>query len=257
MEDERLEELLARARGRGRSEKLVQVIVRGVTDSTAIWYWTTHRIRALVRDGTAHVARHRGQVGDGLGLCLDLEELRRVASACDVWERTRDEWAAFFSSAAGLPGGYGTAFYYRPPGAGAQLVSIGRQLMGHRRGGELVGRDERVKLSPSAIVAPNVRAVAEIWRRGEAHGPAEGSLVGRRYTLGHGLAIDAQREELRIRRGRRELVLEKDEGPFIRALVDVLSRDDTSSLTTSHARASEGDRRQRVGARRVQARSRR
>ncbi|MDQ3034371.1 MAG: hypothetical protein M3Y87_18330 [Myxococcota bacterium] len=226
MEDERLEELLDRARGRDRSERLVQVIVRGVSDGTSLWYWTSNRIRADVQEGTAHVTRRYGKVGDGRGLALGLEELRRIAVVCEVWERTRHEWAAFFASSAGMPGGYGRSYYYQPPGARAQLVQIGRSVMGRRHGGELVGRDDRVRLPKAERLAPNVRAVEEVWRRGEAHGPPDGSLVGRRYTLGGGLAIDAQREHLRIARARRELFLEKDEAPFVRALVDVLSRDE-------------------------------
>jgi hypothetical protein len=169
--------------------------------------------------------RRLGIVGSGRGangLDLDVDELRALAIAAADWQRRRKAWAAFYFSCGGYPPGYGGASWHQPPGPSSQRVKIGESVMGNRTGADLVGRDQVAAIRPRTIGA-RVRVIAELWRRGEVHGPAEGSLVGLRYEAGAGVRFDARREGAKVwRTGGAHVYLEPSEDTFVEALLDAV-----------------------------------
>jgi hypothetical protein len=223
LHDDDLEIALAGARRARPREHLVEVMRTHEARARSIYYWSgSDRIYATTSRGVAHIERRYGEVGNRRGVRLNLAKLRSVYAA---WQRERDDWAAFYTSASGLPGGFGCHYIYQPPGAKAEYVILGTRMMGHLRGDDLVGTDEIVHAPKPVQVARGAFAVAEIWRRGERRGPKAGSLVGVRYDIGSGLVFDARRESARVAdRNDDEVFLEEDETPFVRALVRVLTR---------------------------------
>ena len=197
---------VATARARGRAPR------RG-------FVWSTGRVIATVGDGRVRIARRLGVMSDGLA--LDLDELHALALATADWAAQRERWAAFYFSCSGYPAGCGGAYWYEPPGA-APRQKLGTHTIGGRTGEQLVGRDELVAIAPSTT--SRAPAIAEIWRRGERHGPSAGSLVGLRYRLAPGLQLDAKRDEAVVARGKDDRVyLEPGEERFVAELLDVLA----------------------------------
>jgi hypothetical protein len=226
-----LDDLLDAAGARRRAPRLIalaRTVERGRA-STTVYFWSTGRIQATVRRRAVRLKRRFGAVGhDGHmdALIVDADELRPLAAAGRDWARHRDAWAAFYFSTAGYPAGMGGASYHQPPGVEAERVRIGSVCLGRERGKDLEGRDEYVLLEAPRAVAPSVVVVAEIWRRGEPHGPKGGSLTGLRYRIGDTLLFDAARTDARVARvdGDGVVVLEPGEEHFVAAVRDVTRR---------------------------------
>jgi len=178
-----------------------------------------------VKSGRVRLKRRLGIVGSGRGangLDLDADELRPLAIAAADWQRRRTAWAAFYFSCGGYPAGCGGASWYQPPGPSSRRVKIGESVMGNRTGADLVGRDQVVAIHPRALGA-RVRVIAELWRRGEVQGPAEGALVGLRYEFGSGARLDAKREGAKVwRAGGAHVYLEPSEDTFVVALLETV-----------------------------------
>ena len=203
----------------GGRPRLVE-LARNATRTQSVWWWSTMRVGAVVRANDVRIERRCGHVSGINRLRLDASQLRTVVRACSAWLRVRERFAAFYSSSAGYPGGYGGAEYYQPPGS-AEVVCVGSTMLGRRTGQRLVGRDDVIRVDVSQPIAPGIVAVASTWRRGEKHGPKAGSLVGARWRVGD-VRIDVGREEATIACGRGRVVIEHDEIAFVRALVRVL-----------------------------------
>ena len=162
----------------------------------------------------------RGNEGDN-DLRLDRDELRALLVACEDWAKRRNDWAAFYSSGSGHPPGFGcSTTWYQPPGKNAKRVRLGERTFGRPRGEELLGRDELVPLVPEGKLAVSVLVEADIWRRGEKHGPAEGSLVGARYRLGGEAVFIAERGGAEVQCRGRTVHLEPGEEEFVAALLE-------------------------------------
>lgn len=230
--DDDIEDALEGARRARPKEHLVEVMRTHGGRPRSLYFWSgSDRIFATVSGGIADIERRYGEGGGQRGIRLDLAKLRAAHEACRRWQKMRHEWAAFYTSAKGLPGGFGCHYIYQPPGAKKDLVILGTSMMGRLRGKTLVGDDVVVVLPKPARVSRGAVAIAEIWRRGERHGPKAGSLVGVRYDIGGGLVFDARRESARIADAKgQEVFLEEDETPFIRALVGVLARRATARV---------------------------
>jgi len=268
VDEERLEALLDRARGSGHRERLVEVGRRRGAHPSSTWWWSSGRIRAVIRKRSVKIVRELGQQRPGIELVVD--ELRVVARACRAWECVRHRWALFDQSAAGLPGSVARDFVYQPPGKNGRQVVIGSWRMGHRTGSELVGKDVLVPLRRLRPVAARVTRVAELWHRRERVGPRAGALVGARWDLGDGLVIDARREELRVARlhdrgrllefddedtlsweRRDEVVIEEGEPAFIRALVRAVAREARAVSGTAPAISPTGRQRRTASSSRI------
>ncbi len=95
MDEERLEEILDRARGSGHRDRLVEVGRRRGAHPSSTWWWSSGRVRAVITPGKVALAREYGAGGGGPGIRLDHDELRAVARLCQLWERVRHRWASF------------------------------------------------------------------------------------------------------------------------------------------------------------------
>ena len=220
-----LEDILEVAGGRRDRPQLIQVghaLVQG--RATTGYFWSDGRIGATVGPGWVRIDRRRGVVGDGIR--IDTRTLRVLVNVCSDWAHVRDGWAAFYYSSAGFPPGYGGyKCYYQAPGKSGTLTVVGRRapMSGKREGKELVGKDEVVPIAHRPVGYPAI--VAEIWRCGEQHGPAAGSLVGLRYKIDRDTYVDAHRNEARVWRKRRGVVwLEPGNESFVAALLDVVAK---------------------------------
>lgn len=188
--------------------------------------WSTGRVVATAGPGWVALRRRRGVVGVAGklgGLRLTLAELRALDVACGDWVRHRDAWAAFYTTHAGHPPGLGVSHYYQAPGA-TPPRRLGARVLGRRTGDELRGHDDLVPLAPSRHLTAGVHVVAELWRRGEAHGPPAGSWIGLRYRLTADLHVDARRPDLHVCRADAaggSLVLEAAEATLPSALLVV------------------------------------
>lgn len=222
-----LDDILHVAGGSRRSPQLIEVgrALNKGRPATVGYFWSNGRIGATVGAGWVKIDRRFGV--QGRGLQLDVPTLALLAKACRTWVRQRDRWAAFFSSSGGYPPGYGGhASYYLPPGKDSARVTVGRVgCLGHDRvGEELVGRDEVVVL-PRPRRAGRLRIVAELWRRGEKHGPPEGSRVGVRFQLAEGVYLDAKRNDARAHDAHGgQVTLERGDEAFVRELLVAVRR---------------------------------
>lgn len=212
-----LEDIIEAAGGGRERPALIRVghaVGRGARPRSTGYFWSTGRVSVTVARGRVRIKRRLGVAGNGIELetCL----LAGLAAACRSWARERDRWAAFYLSSGGYPPGYGWGAYY--VNEHGVRTCVGRQVMGHTTGETLIGHDEIMPVTPTAR-RPDV--VAEIWRRGERHGPTEGSLVGVRYAVGDGVYLDGWRHEARIWRGDEDVYLERGEEELVAALIDV------------------------------------
>jgi hypothetical protein len=219
------DDLLKFVTGGGREACLVELGRAAHKDGTTTGYaWSTGRIGATVGSGWVRIRRRRGKIGMGKGdndLKLEPPELCALHVACRDWAARRDAWAAFYFSASGYPGGFGGAFWYQPPGKNAKRKKLGEHVGGRAQGEQLSGEDDIVPLAREVKVSESVRIDAEIWRRGEKHGPAKGSLVGVRYRIGNERAVFmAQRKGGEVRCQRCTVHLESGEEDFIAALLE-------------------------------------
>ena len=197
-------------------------VARDSTGARTAYFWSSGRIQATCGPKGVRIKRRFGNMGTGdhpREVRLDAEEVRLLAIACRDWARRRERWAAFYFTCAGYPGGMGGAYYYLAPGRKGQVVQLGTSTIFGERGRGLRGRDEWVAVRPPVSIDERVVVTAEIWRRGEKHGPKEGSRVGLRYQLGPRLRLEARRNEARLLRGKSEVVLEPGEEKFVSALV--------------------------------------
>lgn len=194
-----LEDVLLAAQPDRERRALVEVgrSVSAGTTATA-YFWSSGRISATVTAGGARFRRRRGTQGvhGANELALDLDEWRALARTCDRWVERRGDWAAFYDSSSGYPPGYGGACYYQPPGD-APRVRIGVSGPYHREGGTLVGHEDLVHVSPRDL-GDGASVIAELWRRGERHGPDTGSQVGLRVALGARSFLDVRRPDARV-----------------------------------------------------------
>jgi hypothetical protein len=193
--------------------------------ATTGYAWSSGRIGATVSKGWVRIRRRLGVMGRGNegdnDLRLDRDELRALLVACEDWAKRRNDWAAFYSSGSGHPPGFGcSTTWYQPPGKNAKRVRLGERTFGRPRGEELLGRDELVPLVPEGKLAVSVLVEADIWRRGEKHGPAEGSLVGARYRLGGEAVFIAERGGAEVQCRGRTVHLEPGEEEFVAALLE-------------------------------------
>jgi hypothetical protein len=191
--------------------------------TTTAFVWSTGRITAAVGMDWSQLERRLGVLGDAVR--LDFAELHALDVACRDWAKRRDEWAAYLSYAAAPPPYGGSAYCYLPPGSQSRPARIGMELMGKLRGERFCGRDEIVPMSEAVELADGVLIAAEIWRRGERHGPADGSLTGLRYRLVDGVTVDAERQEAKVVRGRKCVYLEPGEELFVAAVLGLVGRD--------------------------------
>lgn len=191
----------------------------GEPDSVG-YAWSTGRITASVTERRVHLRRRFGPISPRGALVIDRSDLGALARACRVWSERRDQWSAFYASAAGYPIGFGSAWYYRAPGRDSARVVVGRKVVGNRQEGETwQGRDEVVPLDAREHVDEGVERVADVWRRGERFGDPAGALVGQRYRLGR-VHVDARRLHAHVvdTRSAVEVYLEPGEEHFIAAL---------------------------------------
>ncbi len=191
------------------------------------YFWSTGRIGAGVGPGGVRIRRRFGVMGKGErgnDLTLEASELRALEHACHDWARRRDEWAAFYFSTSGYPAGFGGASYYQPPGKDSSAIKLGSEGIGGRQGKGLVGSDDVVPLPDAVAVGAGASVVAELWRRGERHGPRQGVLQGVRYALcDDAVVFDARRHGGEVRRREGDAVhLEPGEESFVTALVRVV-----------------------------------
>jgi hypothetical protein len=174
--------------------------------------WWTGRVWGAVRGARVTIDRELGTMGDPID--FPAAEIARLARFTRWWERERHRWSAFYFSCAGFPGGYGGATYHWRPGRRSEPRQIGRETIGGRSGFSLKGRE--ALRAPTPCSSP-LRVAHDLWRVGEAVGAPSGERVGVVARLG-GLELRVRRQEIEIRRGRRRLFLEEDEGAFLRAL---------------------------------------
>ena len=195
-----LDDILDVAGGSRRSPQLIEVgcaLIKG-RRATVGYFWSNGRIGATAGAGWVQIDRRWGV--QGRPLRIDLATLAVLDQACRAWVRQRDRWAAFYGSGAGYPPGWGGyASYYLPPGKDSARVTVGRVgCLGHNRVGEdLVGKDQVVVLDRPRRTG-RVPIVAELWRRGEKHGPPEGSRIGARFQIADGVYLDAKRNDARL-----------------------------------------------------------
>ncbi len=222
------DDLLAAAGARGDEPCLIEVgrALRADGETTG-YFWSTGRIAATVGADWARLKRRLGVMGDG-DMRINLAELRALDVACGDWACRRDEWARFFSY-SGAPApyqGFVHIYSYQPAGKGSAPVKIGRETRGRLQGEKLCGRDMVVPMEQAIELANDVRIEAEIWRRGERHGPPEGSLVGMRYHLGvDALILHAHRQVAKLARREHNVHLEAGEEAFVAAVLRVVERD--------------------------------
>jgi hypothetical protein len=218
-----LDDVINAAGARGGKPCLVEV-GRALHEhgTTTAYVWSTGRITAALGPAWAQLGRRLGVVGDAVR--LEFAELRALAVACGDWANRRDAWAAYYYSSAGYPAPHGHAWYYRPGGTGSRPVRLGEVVMGRRRGEDLCGHDEIVPQEPVELT-DGARVEAEIWRRGERQGPADGSLTGLRYRLGEVVTLDAERQDAKVVRGRKCVNLEPGEEAFVAAVLRVAGQD--------------------------------
>jgi hypothetical protein len=185
-----------------------------------VFAWSSGRITATVGPGWAQLKRRLGFVGDAVR--LDLAELRALDVACGYWTQRRDEWASFHCYPGAPPPYGGLSYGYQPAGRASEPVRLGTEMMGKLRGERFCGSEEIVPLSDPVKLTDGVCLEAEIWRRGERHGPADGSLVGVRYRLGDTVTLDAARRSARIVRAGEHVWLEPGEESFVAAVLGVV-----------------------------------
>lgn len=140
--------------------------------------------------------------GIGARLELSWEELKAALPVVRYWKAHREDLVFLGSSSSGFPAGRGGAWYYQPPGKGAERVMIGRQSMGHHRGRSFTGGKERRLLKRPRTVAPGVCVTAEAWHAGETavEVPFEGVLVGETYRVSSDLELCGDRDRATLLR---------------------------------------------------------
>jgi hypothetical protein len=217
-----LDDIINAAGARGGKPCLVE-IGRALHEhsTTTAYVWSTGRITAAAGPGWAQLKRRLGVIGDTVR--LDVAELHALDGACGDWTHRRDGWAAFYAYSAAPPPYGGSVYCYQPAGRASEPVRLGTEMMGRLRGERFCGRDEIVPLREHVDLTDGVWIEAEIWRRGERHGPAEGSLVGVRYGLGDVVTLDAERRSAKIAQGGEYVYLEPGEEKFVAAIVGVVA----------------------------------
>jgi hypothetical protein len=187
------------------------------------------RLAASSQDAEIRLARRLGIAGSREGLGLLPADVRMLGAALDDWVRVRDSWASFRHSCAGFKPGHGGAWYFTPPGAGAERVRVAVHAFGVPRTGEPFRGVERPhELLRPVAVAPGVFVVRELRRTGEVLTPPAGLRTGLVYAIGLALELTAWREEARLARNQRaaasagideEVWLERGEESFVSGLV--------------------------------------
>lgn len=176
------------------------------------------RIRARVCGEHVGLKRNFGVLCPGLDVTLS--ELARLVVFLLWWEKHRTRWSAFYWTGAGHPPGWGgETAVYQPPGA-APRVHVATRGMGGMRGADFTGRDVRVRVTPAQLVADVADHVARVIRRGERLGDPAGEEVGGVFRCGE-LRVEARRESMAVKRGRRWIALEPEEREFLERLLAV------------------------------------
>lgn len=210
--------------GTGRGPGLVEmgrVPARGGT-GRRIFLAPNGRIGAAVGGGRVALARHLGHVGDGK-IELSRSELKALDAACWDWARRRVGWAAFWESCAGYPGGYGSAWYFQPPGRESPRVKVGSRCYGRETGEPFRGKDVVVARPRPLRGVGGIPIVATIYRVGERSGRPEGEEVGVVYRLSPAARLEARRHDaVLVRAGRRMGLEPGDDEDFIRGLLKVM-----------------------------------
>lgn len=177
-----------------------------------------NRITARVSAERVELGRNFGVVCPGLDLALG--ELEPLIAFLRWWEAHRARCAAFYWTGAGHPPGWGGATaFYQAPGRVPQ-IRVAVKVMGKLRGEDFTGRDVRVRVDPPECVAGVARLVARVVRREERFGDLAGEEVGGVYQCGE-LRIEAERNHVTMRRGKRWIEIEPEEHLFLDRLLDV------------------------------------
>jgi hypothetical protein len=192
-------------------------------ETTTAYAWSSGRITATVGTDWVRLKRRLGVIGDAVR--LDVAELRALDVACGDWTYRRDGWAAYYTYPAAPPPYGGSVYCYLPPGRASEPLRVGREMMGRLSGERFRGSEEIVPLQEPVELTEGVRIQTEIWRRGERHGPADGSLVGVRYRLSDVVTFDAERRSAKIARGGEYVYLEPGEENFVAAVLGVVGHD--------------------------------
>lgn len=157
------------------------------------------------------------------GLAVALPELELLVGFLRWWEQHQIRWAAFYWTGAGHPPGWGGATaFYQPPG-GAPQVRVAMKVMGKLQGDGFTGRDVHVRVEPAERVAGGAEQEARVVRRGERLGDPAREEVGGVYRLG-GLRLEADRNSVTVKRGRRWIDIEPEESLFLERLLAVERR---------------------------------
>ncbi len=208
------------ARSRNDRDVLVESGRSWRPDGTEIREYTCgfDRIAARVGAKRVELKRKHGVMCPGLELALgDLEPLIALLR---WWKQHRTRWAAFYWTGAGHPPGWGgeTAFY-QPPGRAPKL-RVAMKVRGKLEGENLTGRNVRVRAVPPKRVAGVADLVQRVVRRGERLGDPAGEEVGGVYRCGE-LRVEADRNSVTVKRGRRWLAIEPNEHLFLERLAAV------------------------------------
>lgn len=214
--------MIARSRGT-RRDVLVERGRSWRADGTPVRNYTCDqgRIAASVCGDQVELRREFGVLCPGIDLTL--AELAQLVSFLRWWEEHRMRWSAFYWTGAGHPPGWGgeTAFY-QARGTAAP-VRVATRGMGGMSGANFTGRDVRVRVAPPVRVADVADHVARVIRRGERLGDPAGEEVGGVFRCGE-LRIEAKRDSVTAKRGRRWIALEPGELQFLECLLAVEAR---------------------------------
>ena len=178
-----------------------------------------NRITARVSAERVELERKLGVVCPGLDVAL--ADLYPLVAFLGWWQEHRTGWAAFYWTGSGHPPGWGGASaFYQPPGRALQ-VRVAVQVMGKVQGEDFTGRDYVcASIRPPERVAGVADLVARVIRRGEKLGDPGGEEVGGIYRCGE-LGIEAERNGVTVRHGKRWIAIEPEEHLFLKRLLDV------------------------------------